>query len=106
MNPVYTSVEYGVVPIYKRQLLVLKQEENHIKRFNEILTKRHVRPTALSPVWHVLGFALGAGTALLGKKAAMACTVAVEEVIDEHYAQQQEKLGENQDPELEKLIAK
>jgi len=28
---------------------------------------------------------LGAGTALLGKEAAMACTVAVETVISEHY---------------------
>ena len=27
----------------------------------------------------------GAGTALLGKEAAMACTVAVETVIGEHY---------------------
>ena len=27
----------------------------------------------------------GASTALLGKEAAMACTVAVEEVISEHY---------------------
>jgi len=27
----------------------------------------------------------GAGTALLGKEAAMACTVAVEEVIGDHY---------------------
>jgi len=40
------------------------------------------------PLWHVAGFALGAGTALLGEKAAHACTVAVEEVIDEHYAEQ------------------
>ena len=36
------------------------------------------RPTALLPFWHVAGYALGAGTALLGKEAAMACTVAVE----------------------------
>ena len=44
------------------------------------------------PLWHFAGFALGAGTALMGKRAAMACTVAVEEVIDEHYASQVEKL--------------
>jgi ubiquinone biosynthesis monooxygenase Coq7 len=52
-----------------------------------------VRPTALSPLWHVAGWALGAATALMGEKAAMACTVAVEEVIDEHYARQAEALG-------------
>ncbi len=46
-----------------------------------------MRPTVLSPLWHVAGFALGAATALMGEKAAMACTVAVEETIDEHYAQ-------------------
>lgn len=28
---------------------------------------------------------IGAGTALLGKEGAMACTIAVEEVIGEHY---------------------
>ena len=46
------------------------------------------RPSALGPLWHAAGYALGAATALLGSKAAMACTVAVEEVIDAHYARQ------------------
>ena len=111
--------EYGAVQIYKGQLAVLgrsdtaplllhmlKQEEEHLGQFNKILIERHVRPTVLSPLWQIMGFALGAGTAMLGKKAAMACTVAVEEVIDDHYAKQQAKLGGNQDPELEKLIIK
>jgi 3-demethoxyubiquinol 3-hydroxylase len=62
-----------------------------------------VRPTLLSPVWHMAGFALGAATALIGEKAAMACTVAVEEVIDEHYSRQAERL-EDGDPELKALI--
>ena len=52
------------------------------------MVERRVRSTALLPLWHVAGFALGAGSALMGKNAAMACTVAVEEVIDEHYAAQ------------------
>lgn len=111
--------EYGAVCIYKGQLAVLgksetgpilehmlEQEKEHLDKFNGLMAQRHVRPTALSPVWSVLGFALGAGTALLGKKAAMACTVAVEEVIDEHYGRQQAKLGGDQDPELENLITK
>ena len=49
--------------------------------------------------WAIAGFALGAGTALLGEKAAMACTAAVEEVIDEHYAAQVAELSAS-DPAL------
>ncbi len=97
--------EYGAVRIYEGQMSVLansdsspiiehmlNQEIEHMETFSEILKKRRVRPTALMPLWHLAGFALGAGTALMGKRAAMACTVAVEEVIDEHYAAQVEKL--------------
>ena len=59
------------------------------ERFDALLVAdRRVRPTALLPLWHLAGFALGAGTALMGEKAAHACTVAVEEAIDEHYAAQ------------------
>ena len=58
-----------------------------------------MRPTALQPFWHVAGFALGAATALIGPKAAMACTAAVETEIDRHYAEQLEELGD-EDPEF------
>ena len=98
--------EYGAVRIYEGQLAVLghtasgaviremaDQERQHLERFQKLVQERHVRPTALSPLWHVAGFALGAASALLGARAAMACTVAVEEVIDEHYRQQAERLG-------------
>ena len=61
-----------------------------------LLVERRVRPTALAPVWHVAGYALGAASALLGERAAMACTVAVEEVIEQHYAGQAQKLGEDE----------
>ena len=93
--------EYGAVRIYEGQLAVLRrspnraaiermaeQERRHLAAFNKLIPEHRVRPTALMPVWHLAGFALGAGTALLGEKAAMACTVAVEEVIDDHYADQ------------------
>ena len=93
--------EYGAVRIYRGQLSVLggsasapliehmaEQERRHLDTFNKLIPQHRVRPTALLPLWHMAGFALGAGTALLGEKAAMACTVAVEEVIDEHYAGQ------------------
>ena len=62
--------------------------------FDALLAKHRVRPTVLSPFWSKAGFALGAATALLGERAAMACTVAVEEVIGEHYAHQVQRLEE------------
>jgi len=108
--------EYGAVRIYDGQLAVLprgrardeirrmaEQEKQHLARFEELVRARHVRPTVLHPVWHVAGFALGAATALLGERAAMACTVAVEEVIDEHYRAQADRLGET-DPALRDTI--
>jgi ubiquinone biosynthesis monooxygenase Coq7 len=108
--------EFGAVRIYAGQLAVLRhrpetpvvremaeQEERHLARFNRMIAERHVRPTALSPVWHVGGYLLGAGTALLGARAAMACTVAVEEVIDAHYGAQADRLGDG-DPELKDVM--
>ncbi len=97
--------EYGAVRIYQGQLAVVKrrkgaersvetiehmaeQEQRHLKAFDRLINERKVRPTALEPVWRIAGFALGAATAAMGEKAAFACTAAVEEVIDEHYASQ------------------
>ena len=98
--------EYGAKRIYEGQLAVLgdnaaikemlAQEEKHLAKFNSLMAARRVRPTALEPLWHVAGFALGAATALLGKEAAMACTVAVEDVIGEHYAEQSAQLGDDE----------
>jgi len=98
--------EFGAQRIYEGQLAVLgrrpsaktirhmkEQEDRHLAAFEALIRKRRVRPTILHPLWHVAGFALGAGTALLGEKAAMACTIAVEEVIDDHYRRQAEQLG-------------
>jgi len=108
--------EYGAKRIYAGQLAVLKnkksakvikhmaeQEEQHLQAFSEMIGKRKVRPTALIPLWHAAGFALGATTALLGEKAAMACTVAVEEVIDEHYGEQLEELGTSEKDLVKKI---
>lgn len=103
--------EYGARRIYQGQLAVLgntrhgpvlrhmqAQEEAHLATFSRLIAERRVRPTALLPLWHLAGFALGAGTALLGARAAMACTVAVEEAIDEHYGAQEAALGEDEAP--------
>ena len=69
------------------------QEAEHLKAFDALLSDRRVRPSLLTPVWRAAAFALGAGTALLGEKAAHACTDAVEQVIEEHYAHQVEELA-------------
>ncbi|MDA0902511.1 MAG: demethoxyubiquinone hydroxylase family protein [Proteobacteria bacterium] len=80
-----------------------EQEDVHFDYFNKKIVDEKVRPTAMQPIWNVAGFALGAVTALMGKKAAMTCTVAVEEVIDEHY---QEQLSKLEDKELKENIEK
>ena len=94
--------EYGAKQIYRGQLDVLKghslepvlqhmaaQEAEHLDYFTKAVPKHHVRPTALFPLWHTAGYLLGAATAAMGTKAAMACTVAVEEAINDHYAEQE-----------------
>ena len=81
------------------------QEQEHIDAFNKLIVENRVRPTALLPIWNLAGFCLGASTALMGKKAAMACTVAVEKVIGEHYQEQQNLLEEDH-KDLKKVIAK
>jgi ubiquinone biosynthesis monooxygenase Coq7 len=101
--------EFGAVRIYAGQLDVLggdpeapairemaAKEIEHLQAFEKLMVGRRVRPTLLAPLWHVAGYALGAATAMLGPKAAMACTEAVEEVIDQHYAGQAAQLGEDE----------
>jgi len=61
------------------------QEKKHLQVFETILADNQVRPSALRPIWEMAGYAVGVGTALLGKEAAMACTEAVESVIGDHY---------------------
>ena len=110
--------EFGAVRIYAGQMAVFgarnsaasdaighmaAQEAVHLKRFETLLSERCVRPTALEPIWHVAGFALGAATALMGERTAMACTEAVETVIDDHYGEQLERLGDSE-PELTQTI--
>lgn len=110
--------EYGATRIYAGQLAVLRkncpeaklisrmaaQEERHLDRFNRLMAERRVRPTVLQPLWNVAGFALGAATALMSEKAALACTDAVETEIDRHYGDQLARIG-GDDPELAADIA-
>lgn len=80
-------------------------EAVHLARFDALLTETRTRPTLMAPLWRAAGFALGAGTALLGEKAAHACTEAVETVIEGHYAGQVAEL-EDRDPALAAELAK
>lgn len=110
--------EYGADRIYAGQLAVLgstpvgptiqhmwDQEKEHLATFNRLLPEHRARPTALLPFWHVAGYALGAGTALLGKEAAMACTVAVEATITQHYNDQIRQLTAAGPEQHKELIA-
>ena len=110
--------EYGATRIYAGQLAVMgdraphaaeiaamaTQEAEHRARFDAMIARRGVRPTALQPLWNVAGYALGAATALIGPEAAMACTAAIETEIERHYSAQLDELGDD-DPELAATIA-
>ncbi|XP_078520348.1 NADPH-dependent 3-demethoxyubiquinone 3-hydroxylase, mitochondrial [Lissotriton helveticus] len=109
--------EYGANRIYAGQMAVLgrttvgpviqqmwDQEKEHLTKFNELMIAHRVRPTILLPVWNVAGFLLGAGTALLGKAGAMACTVAVEASISEHYNNQIRTLVEEDPEKFQELL--
>ncbi len=115
--------EYGAVAIYRGQLAVFgrkagheritaqltemaEQEQEHLDAFDKLLASGRVRPTALSPIWNAAGFALGAAPALLGEKAAHACTEAVETVIEEHYGDQVAELETAGETELATRLAK
>ena len=111
--------EFGATRIYAGQLAVMgnrgphaaeiramaEHEAEHNAKFDALMARRGVRPTALQPLWSLAGYALGAGTALIGPEAAMACTAAVEEEIDKHYSAQLEELErDGDDPELAEMI--
>lgn len=112
--------ELAAVHIYRGQKAVLQagrpdlaarfgrmqaEEGEHLAAFDDLLTSRNIRPSLLTPLWRTAAFALGAGTALLGEKAAHACTEAVESVIEEHYAAQVEEL-QQREPELASELAR
>lgn len=113
--------EFGAVQIYRGQRAIfdrasgradiaarLKEMEDgeaaHLAAFDRLLAERRVRPTLLAPVWNAAGFALGAATALMGEKAAMAATAAVEEVIEKHYAAQAEEM-KDAEPALAQTVS-
>ena len=112
--------ERAAIKIYEGQLLALKtikqdkvlrdkieemkqQEKEHLEYFEKEIQKRKIKPTYLLPLWDVMSIALGFGTALLGKKAAMLCTASVEVVIEDHYQNQLKKIGSDEKDLKEKI---
>ena len=114
--------EFGATRIYEGQRAIFSRlagarkiaaqlaeqeadEAVHKAAFDKLLLERKVRPTLLGPIWGAAGFGLGVVTALMGEKAAHACTAAVEEVIEDHYREQIEELGD-QEPELSAMLSR
>lgn len=112
--------EYGAVQIYRGQRAVFDRiegkahaarliadmeagEQEHLQTFDRLLAERRVRPTLMAPLWRVAGFGLGAVTALMGERAAHACTEAVEDVIEGHYERQSTAL-KGVDAELKHVV--
>lgn len=115
--------EYGAVAIYRGQRAVFErrsgkrriaeqlaqmeaEEQAHLDAFDKLILERGVRPTAMAPLWNAAGFGLGVATALLGEKAAHACTEAVESVIEGHYDDQVRELEAKGETELSAMFAK
>ena len=113
--------ERGAIKIYEGQLLALstiindddlkktiknmkKHEEEHCNFFEDEIKKRNIKPTKLLPLWDLLGLGLGFGSTVLGKKAAMLCTASVEEVIDDHYKNQIDQIGSDENNLKNKII--
>ena len=113
--------ERGAGKIYEGQLLALntivknenlkktiedmkEHEIEHCQFFENEIKKRNIKPTKFLPLWDLLGVGLGFGSTILGKKAAMLCTASVEEVIDEHYQSQINKLGPEEKDLKNKII--
>ena len=111
--------EVGAAKIYEGQLQVLgktkvgpmiqhmkEQEQEHLDTFNDLLNEHKVRPTIMMPAWNLAGYSLGVVSALFGKKSAMACTIAVEEVIGKHYEKQANSLTEKKYAKIRKTLLK
>ena len=109
--------ELGAKRIYEGQIAILgdhpvaaeiqhmkEQEQVHLDTFENLLNDYEVRPSVMTPFWNTAGYVLGAVTAAMGPKAAMACTIAVEEVIGEHYKDQADQLPD-EEAELRATIA-
>ena len=113
--------ERGAIKIYEGQLLALntivknsdlkdtiehmkEHEIEHCEFFEKELKRRNIKPTRFLKLWDLLGLGLGFGTTILGKEAAMLCTASVEEVIQDHYANQINQLEDDERVLKEKIV--
>ncbi len=113
--------ERGAIKIYEGQLLALstiindddlkktiknmkEHEEEHCNFFEDEIKKRNIKPTKLLPIWDLFGLGLGFGSIILWKKAAMLCTASIEEVIDNHYKNQIDQIGLDENNLKSKII--
>ena len=113
--------ERGAIKIYEGQLLALntfvkndklkkivedmkEHEKEHCDYFENEIKKRNIKPTKFLPLWDLLGVGLGFSSTIIGKKAAMLCTASVEEVIQEHYANQIKQLESDEKKLKNKII--
>ncbi len=115
--------EYAAVAIYRGQRAVFErqqgkerivgqlthmeaEEQDHLDAFDAMIREKGVRPTAMMPLWNIAAHGLGIATALLGEKAAHACTEAVETVIEGHYDDQVTELENRGETDLAATFAK
>uniref|UniRef100_A0A0K0CUR5 5-demethoxyubiquinone hydroxylase, mitochondrial n=1 Tax=Angiostrongylus cantonensis TaxID=6313 RepID=A0A0K0CUR5_ANGCA len=108
--------ELGADRIYAGQMAVFQgssvgsvikkmwdEEREHLDTMERLAAKHDVPPTIFAPIFSVAAYTVGVASALLGKEGAMACTVAVEELIGRHYNNQLKELMAD-DPEAHKEL--
>lgn len=111
--------ELGADRIYFGQMVALRRrdpaaaavvqemwnkEKEHLQKFEYLMAKHRARKSILTPIWQVGAFGLGFIPALMGPRAAMAVTEAVEKVIVEHYDSQLRELVADDPKAHEELI--
>ncbi len=107
--------EYGARRVLEGQLAVLgrgpdapvieermERERARLAEIERLLLEHRVRPTLLHPLWHVAGFAAGAGSALLGRRMAIAVRAALEQAMETGYARAASHLED--EPELKDVL--
>lgn len=95
--------ERGAIAIYRAQISqagrrcpdllpwlneTLGHEQRHAQTFLGMMAPRGASPCPAVWIWKIGGAVLGVGTALLGRKAVIICTAAVERTVHVHLVQQ------------------
>jgi ubiquinone biosynthesis monooxygenase Coq7 len=100
------QVKFTRDPVEKRKIQKMAEnEEEHLEYFEKQIIDNQYRPTALQPLVKGIAYGVGALSAFFGKNAAMLCTHAVEDVISQHYKEQEEIL-DDKDQDLKEHISR